>query len=97
MDEYDTEQPMISKLSECEYLVNGMMTISDLNHDFYLDINEEYDNIAELLYDNLNKVPQKNETFTFNNKVKFTITDLDGQRINYVRMLLLEEEKESED
>ena len=91
LDEYDKEQPMISKISEDEYLINGMYSISELNQEFHLNINEEkYDYLAEFLYDNFNKVPQKNESFVFKNLVKFTITNIISQRINYTKMKLLQ-------
>ena len=91
LDEYDKEQPMISKISEDEYLINGMYSISELNQEFHLNINEEkYDYLAEFLYDNFNKVPQKNESFIFKKLVKFTITNIISQRINYTKMKLLQ-------
>ena len=91
LDEYDKEKPEIAEISKNEFLVSGMFSIPELNERFSLNINEEeYDNLAEFLYDNFNKVPEKNENFTFENKVKFTISNVKAQRIIYAKMKLLQ-------
>ena len=90
MDEYDKEKPMISKEKKNEYLINGMYSITELNEKFELDIDvNEYDNLAEFLYDNFNKVPKRNESFVFESKVEFTIQSIKSHRIQYARMKLL--------
>jgi len=90
MDEYDTDEPMLTKLSETEYLLNGMYSISEINTEFFLEINEElYDNLAEFIFDNFNKIPKKSENFNFDNKAIFTIANISSQRIKSVRMKLL--------
>ena len=56
MDEYDQELPPLSKISDTEFRISGMFSIAELNHEFDLNIDEEnYDNLAEFLYDNFNK------------------------------------------
>jgi len=93
MDEYDKEKPRLVRSGIGEYIVSGMYAIAELNEEFHLEIDEdEYDNIAEFLYDNFNRVPQRNETFVFNNRVRFTISTLKGNRIIYAKMKFLEEE-----
>jgi len=90
LDEYDKEKPEISEISKNEYLVSGMFSIPELNEKFSLNIDpEEYDNLAEFLYDNFNKVPENNESFIFEDKVKFTISNIKAQRINYAKIKLL--------
>jgi len=88
-DELDKEEPMIHKKNENDYVINGMYSIAELNEDFELEIDAEYDNVANFLFDQFNKVPEKNENFIHNNKVKFTIIEVDGQRIQYVLMHIL--------
>ncbi|MCF7793135.1 MAG: hemolysin family protein [Candidatus Cloacimonetes bacterium] len=90
MDEYDKEKPMIDKASDDEWMISGMHTIAELNDEFQLNIdNDEYDNLADFLYDNFNKVPKRNEKFIFADKVEFTITQVKGNRIQYAKMKLL--------
>ena len=93
LDEYDKESPMFSKISEQEYLVSGMYSVSELNQKLSLDLDEEkYNNLAEFLYDNFNKVPQKNDYFVYENKIKFVVTNIKGQRINYAKLQILNDE-----
>ncbi|MCF7911709.1 MAG: hemolysin family protein [Candidatus Cloacimonetes bacterium] len=87
LDEYDLEGPTISKVNDHEYIINGMVTISELNQKFDLDIPEdEYDNLAEFLYDSFNRVPAKNDSYVYENRIEFSVTNIKSRRINYVRM-----------
>lgn len=89
-DEYDQESPLISQQMDDEYIVSGMYSIAQLNQEFYLDIDEEaYDNLADFLFDSFNRVPQKNDSYIYNNRVKFTVTNISSQRIKFVKMKLL--------
>ena len=92
MDEYDVEQNKITRLSEKIYLVSGMIQISELNADFNLNLNEDFDNLAELLYSELNHIPHKNEKYIHEDSVEFIISHLKKQRISFVKMRLLNEE-----
>ncbi len=89
MDEYDEEQPMITKLNSDNYLVSAMIQISELNRDFELNISEEFDNLAEFLYSEFNHIPHKNEKYVIENLAEFTITQIKKQRINFVKLRLL--------
>lgn len=94
LDEYDKENPRLSKISENEFLVSGMYSVAELNQKFSLNLDEEkYNNLAEFLYDNFNKVPKKNDSFIFDNKIKFVVTNIKGQRINYAKLKFLTNEK----
>ena len=96
MDEYDHEQPMITKISNTEYHINGMYSISDLNEQFSLDLNStEFDNIADFLYDKFNKVPHKNESFIYQNRVQFTILNVSSQRIHLVKVKIIVRNEEN--
>ncbi|MDO9578231.1 MAG: hemolysin family protein [Candidatus Cloacimonadales bacterium] len=90
LDEYDKEKSMISQESQNEYLINGMYSIAELNEEFELNIdNDEFDNLADFLYDHFNRVPKRNESFVYEDKVIFTITNIKGHRIQYAKMQLL--------
>ena len=86
MDEYDEEQDKIIKLSENNYLISAMVQVSELNREFDLDLNEDFDNLAEFLYSELNHIPVKNEKYVYNETIEFTITQIKKQRINFVKM-----------
>jgi CBS domain containing-hemolysin-like protein len=90
MDEYDKEPPMLSRISQNKFLVNGMFAIAELNSKFALDIPEtEYSNLSIFLLDMFNRVPNKNEIYIYKDKIKFTIRNIKSQRINYVIMEIL--------
>ena len=90
IDESDIEDEQIIKLSENEYRLSGMISIDDLNSEFNLNIDEEeYDNLAEFLYDQFNKIPDQNEKLRYNERAIFTISKKNNQRIIFVKMKLL--------
>ncbi len=90
MDEYDKEHAMIEELADHEWLISGMYTIAELNEEFQLNIdNDEFDNLADFLYNHFNKVPIRNDKFVYENRVEFTITQVKGNRIQYARMKIL--------
>ena len=86
MDEYDNEQPMITQMAENNYLVSAMIQVSELNREFDLNLNEEFDNLAELLCSELNHIPVRNEKYVHEDTVEFVITQVKKQRVNFVRM-----------
>jgi len=85
LDEYDREGPTISMINDDEYLINGMVTISELNQKFDLNIpEEEYDNLAEFLYDSFNRVPAKNDSYIYEDRIEFIVSNIKSRRIHYV-------------
>ena len=47
---------------------------------------EKYDNLAEFIYDNFNKVPDENESFIYKDLVKFTVRRIKARRIQYITL-----------
>ncbi|HPT71927.1 MAG TPA: hemolysin family protein [Candidatus Cloacimonadota bacterium] len=96
-DEFDEDEPpMLHKLNDKDYIVNGMYGIGDLNHEFGLGIDTAlYDNIADYLLAQFNRIPKRGESITIEDKVNFIITNMKGQRIHYVKMRLLTQNEES--
>jgi putative hemolysin len=96
-DEYDEDEPpMIHKLNDQDYIVNGMYGIGDLNHEFGFGIDTAlYDNIADFLLAQFNKIPKRGDTITIEDKVNFLITNIKGQRIHYVKMRLMNVHEDS--
>jgi CBS domain containing-hemolysin-like protein len=97
MDEYDDEQPMVTKLSENNYLLSGMLQISEVNRRFNLELPDEFDNLADFLYSELNHIPKKNEKYRYLDIADFLISQIKKQRIFYVKMKILRVEKEGAD
>ena len=82
--------------NDMEYIISGMVTISELNQKFELDIPEDqYDNLAEFLYDSFNRVPVRFDSYTHENRVEFVVTNIKTRRINYVRLKILAAETDN--
>jgi len=95
-DEYDKEKPNIVQQNKNTYIINGMYTISELNEKFMLDIDEEeYDILADFIYDNFNKVPDENESFIYQDMVKFTVKRVKARRIQYITLEVINNDDES--
>ncbi|MCD4651569.1 MAG: hemolysin family protein [Candidatus Cloacimonetes bacterium] len=90
IDEHDDEKLRFKCLDNNEYLINAMLSIPDINHEFDLDIDEEvFDNLASFIYGTLNRVPKRLEQLVYKKRAVFTVINIKGNRINYVKMKLL--------
>ena len=98
LDEYDADEPKeIDEIGADLYMLSGKLSISEINEKFDLDIDsEEYDNLADYLLSELNHIPDEGETFEIENLAKFTITSINGQRIEFVKLNLLNENENDE-
>lgn len=89
-DEYDKEKPTIVMQKDGKYRINGMYSISELNDQFNLNIDEnKYDNLGEFIYDRFNKVPEVNESFVYEDRVKLTVKEIKARRIHYITLEIL--------
>lgn len=95
VDEYDKEQPHLSSLNNKEYLASGMLNITELNDELDLGIDDvRYDNLAAFLYDIFNRVPAVGERITFDDRVEFIVKSIQGQRIEEVKIIILDSPQE---
>lgn len=87
-DEYDTEPPPILELSAGSYMVNGPVTISDLNEQLGLRIPEErFETVGGLIYDLVGSLPEKGQIVKYHN-IKFVVHRVEGQRIVKVKLMV---------
>lgn len=104
-DEYDEEDPVIEKVSEDTYIMDGSMDLDDIDEE--LNINLESDNsetIGGFIIDMLGEIPDENDVgkeITFEN-YRFRIDSIRDRRIEQITMTILpepveEEEKHEED
>jgi putative hemolysin len=97
VDEHDHEAPRLIQITEDEFIVSGMVSATELNQEYHLGIDDNtYENLASFLYDEFNHVPAAGESVRFENRVLFTVTEVDGARIEYVRVKLLPPDEEGE-
>ena len=96
-DEYDLEPPPIVKIAEGIYIVDGTVTISDLNKELDLKFPEdEIETVGGLMYDLVGSLPKKGQVLEYNG-IKFTVNEIEGQRIVKVKINLGEKRAEKRD
>lgn len=99
-DEYDSdEENRIVKIHENEYIVEGHISIEDINDRLGTSLNsEDYDSLGGIIIENLDRLPVVGDTVTLPD-AKLTVLSLDKKRIAKVRLIKLQEEpaKEAEE
>ena len=87
VDEHDVEDEDIKHLANGEYLVEGGVSVEDINEMLALNIpDEEWDTIAGFIFGTLEHVPTPGESVTFDGW-RFTADEVDGRRIRRVRIM----------
>ena len=90
-DEYDDNNSKIKKIDDKTYIVDGLLTISDINKYLNLDLQSDViDTIGGLLLENLGIMPKEciNQEITINS-IDFKILSLDDKRIEKIQVKLL--------
>lgn len=90
-DEYDeSEDPEIKKIDDSTYLLDGLMSLDDINDKFDLKLeNENHDTISGFLLDILDYIPEDGEEKTIEwNNIIFKIKEFKDKRINKVEMCI---------
>jgi len=85
-DEYDTEPPPIIELSTNVFMVEGTVTIADLNEEIDLGIPDlEFETVGGLIYDLVGSLPEKGQVIDYRN-LTFMVHRVEGQRIEKVKI-----------
>ena len=88
VDETDSEEPMLVKTKR-GYKIDGSCNLYFLNQELGLNLPaDEYDNVAEFVYDKLNKVPSQGDFLEIDSEKKLVIEKISNNRIN--RLVLKE-------
>jgi CBS domain containing-hemolysin-like protein len=87
-DEYDVEEDPIQQISDREVLLDGRVSIHDLNDVLPLDLDDaRYDTVSGLVYDRLGRIPTTGDTVEFNNCV-IRVESTVGRRVQRVRVTM---------
>ena len=87
-DEHDVDEieTKLEKINPSRIIVNSSYKITDLEKYFNVKIieaeEEEIDTVGGLVFFIANKIPKKNETFNYKNKLNFKILSASDRRIN---------------
>ena len=93
-DEYDEdEEELIQMVGERTYLVEGGMKLSDINDELGTVLeSEDYDSIGGLMIENLDRLPEDEETITTDQGITLQVKGINQNRIAKVLMTLPEKE-----
>ena len=91
-DEHDHQENQEVEIDTGMYAFSARLDVDYLNdkYDFGFKESEEYETLAGLIINNLERIPELHESFTFDN-CKFEITEVDGTRIKEVKVTKLTE------
>ena len=100
-DEYDEEEEIIDKVDDHIYLVDGDVSLEDLDEELGIDLTSETsETIGGFLIDMLGEIPDENDvgrSITFEN-YQFKIMAIQDRRIERVKIYILDPaEQEAED
>ena len=85
-DEHDEDDLSVQRQANGDWLVIGVTTINRLNEVLDFKISEdEYDTVGGLVFGLLGHVPEVDE-FIVHDKLRFSVEELDGRRIQTVRI-----------
>lgn len=92
-DEYDEEKPIVEKVSDTEFLVEGKATINDANEFLPLELpdDESYDSVAGLLNFMFGSIPESGDFMKYGN-YKFTVLKKSERMVELVRLEVLASE-----
>lgn len=97
-DEYDEEEPLIRKIDDHCYQIDGRMLIEDVNEELDLHLeSENHETISGYLLDELGTIPENGEQPIITiDTLSFQIEELKDQRIEKVRLQIKEVNKAGE-
>jgi putative hemolysin len=86
-DEYDTEEPMVVRLSDDEARVDGRAAVDELSELFDLNIDfedeDEYDTVGGLIYHRIGGIPSPGDRVELDG-LTLTVESTDGRRVGKV-------------
>lgn len=97
-DEYDEdEKELIQKIDERTYLIEGSMSLSDINDAIGTKLDsEDYDSIGGIIIGQLDRLPENEETVSLENGTTLQVKEIDQNRIVQVQLILPEEKSEED-
>jgi len=91
-DEFDMEKPLIRKVDENTWVVEGKIDIDDLNDKTNLDIptDQGYESLGGFIFSQLGHIPVEEEKVVWKN-VEMVVEKVQKQRIRRVKVILKKE------
>jgi CBS domain containing-hemolysin-like protein len=94
-DEFDHETEDILKLGEGTWLCDARVNLEDLSKELGLELPvEDFDTLGGFVFDLFGKIPVRYEKAAYQGN-NFIIQEMDGHKINSVKIILKREEEAS--
>lgn len=85
-DEYDIEEALIRDLGQGRFLIDGSLSVRDVNSRFELQLSEEHvTTLAGYVLQALGTIPVVGEEFTLDG-VRLIVRKMDGQRVEQIEL-----------
>jgi len=98
-DEYDTEEPMVVRLSDDEFRVDGRADVDDLaelfDTELGLEDEDEYDTVGGLIYHRIGGVPSPGDVVEVDG-LELTVESIDGRRVGKVLVIRKRRDEDGE-
>jgi putative hemolysin len=100
-DEYDTEEPLIVKLTDDSARVDGRASVDDMAEQFEVELSgledaDEYDTVGGLIYHRIGGVPRPGDQVRLDEQgLMLTVETTDGRRV--AKILAVRTKREDED
>lgn len=90
LDEFDTDEPELIRITEGVYSVDARMWVSDLNKELGLSLpeSETYETIAGLIIDQLGYIPRIGESCELQGGIRLIVIQMKGKRITRIKLLI---------
>jgi CBS domain containing-hemolysin-like protein len=87
VDEHDEEDSEVREVAEGEYVLDGGMSISDVNDLLHLDLpDDDWDTVGGFVFGTLEHVPEEGESVHHDGWC-FTVAEVEGRRIREVHVV----------
>lgn len=99
-DEYDeTEDELIRRISDREYVIEGSMSLDDVNDRLHTELaSEDYDSLGGLIIGCLDdRLPEKGDEVVTDSGIRLVVESLDKNRVESVHVYLPERQTEETD
>ena len=93
-DEYDeNEEIFVQKVNDLEYIVEGSLSLDDLNDRLDLELeSEDYDSLGGFIIQRLDRLPEVGDEFTTEDGIRMIVDRLDKNRVELVHIYLPEKD-----
>ena len=98
-DEYDPGLPKILKIDSNTYIIDGLLTLGELNNKLDLNLySEKYETISGYLIDKIGSIPKEEDDRTIEiDNLVFKLESVKNKRIDKVKLYIISRDTSSDD